>query len=112
MNDDIIAALVSTLETGKKVDARTIWKPAVSKPVISEIQTTQRKPVVKATSTKAWAQGLLFDISVFVEPEPTISKSKSTPTPRSPPNRPPNFTPPKATASSTASRAVYATGCE
>ncbi len=34
-SDDIIAALASTLETGKKVDARAAWKPAVAQPVVS-----------------------------------------------------------------------------
>ncbi len=51
-SDDIIAALASTLETGKKVDARAAWKPAAAKPVVSKIPIIKRNSIAKATSTK------------------------------------------------------------
>jgi SNF2 family DNA or RNA helicase len=72
-NDDIIAALASTLENGKKLDARTAWKPTVAKPVAPTIPTAARKAVAKAASTKSWAQGFLFDISAIVQHEPALA---------------------------------------
>src|SRR5205823_4649605 len=54
---DIIAALASTLETGKKVDARAAWKPTVAQPVVQPIAPTKRKAIATAATAKAWAQG-------------------------------------------------------
>jgi hypothetical protein len=72
-NDDIIAALASTLENGKKLDARAAWKPTVAKPVASAVPTVTRKAVVKAATAKSWAQGFLFDISAIVQHEPALA---------------------------------------
>ena len=66
---DILAALANTLDTGKKVDARAAWMPAVAQPVVQPIAPTKRKAVATAAVAKAWAQGFLFDISAIVEPE-------------------------------------------
>ena len=70
---DIIAALASTLENGKKLDARAAWIPAVAKPVDQAIAPAKRKAVAAAVVAKAWAQGFLFDISAIVEPEPALA---------------------------------------
>ncbi|MEI6236386.1 MAG: hypothetical protein WCT04_25300 [Planctomycetota bacterium] len=72
-SDDIIAALASTLETGKKVDARAAWKPPLIAPIIPEIPTVKRKTVAKSATAKSWAQGFLFDIGVAAEPEPILA---------------------------------------
>ena len=62
-SDDIIAALASTLETGKKVDARTVWKPALSKPTVPETASVKRKAVAKTAVAKTWAREFLFDLN-------------------------------------------------
>ena len=55
-NDDILAALATTLEAGKKIDARAAWN--VAKP--------KRKPMPESPiirpEPRAWKQGFLFDL--------------------------------------------------
>jgi hypothetical protein len=58
-SDDILAALATTLEAGKK-DARAAWN--VAKPKRSGTATTKPKP---ALLSRAWEQGLLFGIDAI-----------------------------------------------
>jgi hypothetical protein len=64
-NDDIIAALASTLDTGKKIDARAAWK-VESKPVRKPKLPKPRVIEVPA-QPRAWVQGYLFDLAPDVE---------------------------------------------
>jgi hypothetical protein len=66
-NDDIIAALANSLETGKKVDAKAAWKTAESKPVVQTKTAVKRVAAAKTASAKSWAQGFLFDINAASE---------------------------------------------
>ncbi|HLX62279.1 MAG TPA: hypothetical protein VKX17_13450 [Planctomycetota bacterium] len=52
-NDDILAALATTLEAGKKIDARAAWN--VVKP-------KKKAPVIRV-EPRAWQQGFLFDMN-------------------------------------------------
>ncbi|MEI6233995.1 MAG: hypothetical protein WCT04_13145 [Planctomycetota bacterium] len=69
---DILAALASTLDTGKKVDARAAWKLTVAKPSVQSTEPKKRKAVATAVTAKAWAQGFLFDIDAGVEHVPVL----------------------------------------
>ena len=69
---DILAALANTLDTGKKVDARSAWKPTVAKPIVQPTEPKKRKAVATAVTAKAWAQGFLFDIDAGVEHVPVL----------------------------------------
>ena len=53
-NDDILAALATTLEAGKKIDTRAAWN--VPKPKIQP-----KSPIIR-TEPRAWQQGFLFDM--------------------------------------------------
>ena len=53
-NDDILAALATTLEAGKKIDARAAWN--VPKP-----KNQPKSPIIR-TEPRAWQQGFLFDM--------------------------------------------------
>ena len=53
-NDDILAALATTLESGKKIDARAAWN--VPKP-----KTKPKSPIIRP-EPRAWQQGFLFDM--------------------------------------------------
>jgi SNF2 family DNA or RNA helicase len=64
-NDDIIAALASTLDTGKKVDARAAWKVEL-KPVRKPKQPKPRVIEVPA-QPRTWVQGFLFDLAPDLE---------------------------------------------
>jgi SNF2 family DNA or RNA helicase len=57
-NDDIIAALASTLDSGKKVDARAAWN--ISKPHV-----TRGTPVLRPVPD-CWSHGYLFDVTPVV----------------------------------------------
>ncbi|MEI6236293.1 MAG: hypothetical protein WCT04_24820, partial [Planctomycetota bacterium] len=53
-NDDILAALATTLEAGKKIDARAAWNaPKPSK--------KPKSPIIRP-EPRAWQQGFLFDM--------------------------------------------------
>ena len=61
-NDDILAALASTLDTGKKIDARAAWKNTEAKPVASTPMLVKLKSIERPSFERAWAQGYLFDL--------------------------------------------------
>ncbi len=53
-NDDILAALATTLEAGKKIDARAAWN--VPKPK------RKPKPAIIRPEPRCWQEGFLFDM--------------------------------------------------
>ncbi len=71
-NDDIIAALASTLDTGKKVNAQAVWKSAESKPIAPEIPLGKRKAAATTVRPTSWTQGFLFDIEEYIERVPAL----------------------------------------
>jgi hypothetical protein len=61
-NDDIIAALATTLDTGKKMNAQAAWKSAEPKQPVQRPMLVRRKTVERPSVERAWAQGFLFDL--------------------------------------------------
>ena len=71
-NDDIIAALATQLENGKKVDARKAWKPLDNKPAV-----TKAKATVTALTTPPFQTA----------PTPPVSANAPTMTPANAPTK-------------------------
>jgi len=67
-DSDIIAALASTLDTGKKLDAKAAWKSAEPKPIVPQTISAKRSTVRKTPIPRHWAEGYLFDLNPESEP--------------------------------------------
>ena len=70
-NDDIIAALASTLDNGKKLDAKAAWKSTEPKPIVTQTVSAKRSIVRKTPIPRHWAEGYLFDLNP--EPKPACA---------------------------------------
>ena len=62
-NDDIIAALATQLENGKKVDAQKAWKNADPKTAIKPSRTIKLKLSVSKQVVGTWQRNFLFDMN-------------------------------------------------
>ena len=63
-NDDIISALATTLDAGKKMDAQAAWKSVEAKPIV-RTKTAKRTVVRDDPAPLHWQQGFLFDLNAL-----------------------------------------------